>query len=672
MEGSILLISIDEYQPLSLLQQHIRWHEAANVHHYIIFSKNEPCLEAKIEWCTQAGLEHCVCDIAELNIDHISSDEEWFAVLRIEEFLISDPLPELVKLAEAEQASVVECAFFDRLSVNGSPPPISQSLWDDFPVKACLSASCGFPHRRPFLVAMSTEDVRTASNILQKVPEVHVFRWHGTSTAIFARLTEKYHASAEYSLWLRASQYSNLSRIDLRSHTLSGNDLASRWFLEDIRKRLSTHAKFLEIDGSNNPLLAKVGFCSDTRANFLALESDPELDFIFNSGAAADASTRDSSASSEGSFKAILVDLERCSDAGSLGRLVHMLSPGGMLAGAKPLGENTRELLSRWISSSTFELDETVPGCWTAFRAEERSPFRRVYHRRLSPQVPARCAFNPTIQIDPVSGRWLVSFRTVQEEWNGGEIWCAEINPDTLDLNTEPSRLQLGGPEFWYEDPRLFAWKGTLWVSYARTLLQEKITNRQGIAQLQRHNGEWRVSNEPMIFESPDGRRQEKNWSFFDHHGELHAIYGSEPWTILRLDPSNPSRSEVAVKGSSLWWAYGEIRGGSAPIRAPNGNLWALYHSSTDWQNGVRWRYFCGLVELDAHSLLPVRQTHVPLLFETPAVSGWMGYHTIWPAGLFLNGAEVIISYGRNNEEIHLKRISVDEIDALLQPPLLR
>lgn len=664
---TVLLLTVHEYQPLELLQQHLAWYEHESVIPCVVFPPDEPSLTEKIAVCEERQAEYLVRDVASLGPDEMLPEHDWLAIIRTEEFLPEDGLCALVQRAADEGANVVQCTFLDRLAAGGRLPPIRGNIWNDFPLKTTLGLSCKLKPTRAFLISASFDGKpRPASD----KPVLHAFRWHQGSREAFVKLASRQPASPDASAWLRALHYTELDRIDLRGHFPgSSKRIAVTWFHQELIRHLAPGSRVLEVrDAANGD------WCSIAQAA-VAMESSVAVTELIQPTPIEDPTKLLSERRQEAEgYDAIILD-QTIDPQHSLRQLDYwkvLLKRHGILAGhGANSGNGVHAYLENWATNARFQIRSEVGGGWTA-RNHSLTASSLVHHRQLQLPVAARCCLNPGLAQDPVTGEWVLAFRTLQRGWTEGRIWVAAIDRDSLELIEKPSMLDLGSDDYWYEDPRLFIFRGELWVSYARLYHAGDRKSRQGVARLRRTPTGWEPADNPIVFESPDGRHWDKNWGFFEYENELCALYTSDPWSIRRFDLDRPDWSEQIKSAMSLWWPYGKIRGGSPPVPGPNGSFWAFYHSSLDTP-GPTWRhYYCGLVEIDPVTLLPSRQTRTPLLYETPAIGGWNGIHVIWPGGVIALPHEIILAYGRNDEEIHIRRLPAQEIEGQLASLLVR
>ncbi len=104
----------------------------------------------------------------------------------------------------------------------------------------------------------------------------------------------------------------------------------------------------------------------------------------------------------------------------------------------------------------------------------------------------------------------------------------------------------------------------------------------------------------------------EKNWLWFlAPEGNLVLLYKANPWTVVVFGNRWSEKQEIKIPG--VTWPYGEIRGGTTPVRV--GDLYfTFHHSSLPWKGRYR-RYYAGCLAFDAKPpFTPRLITNEPLL----------------------------------------------------------
>ena len=149
-------------------------------------------------------------------------------------------------------------------------------------------------------------------------------------------------------------------------------------------------------------------------------------------------------------------------------------------------------------------------------------------------------------------------------------------------LNAQPLLLS---PFTHYEDPRMFVFRGELYVSYSRwgneeiddfndprSIIQIAFTHVKRLAT----TFELGKTYVPPYGKNMEPGKIEKNWGFFEYQKELHCLYGVNPLTIFKYDMAlNTCRIVRTEKQSSTIC----IRGGTPPIYV-NGSFVCFIHCS--------------------------------------------------------------------------------------------
>ncbi len=124
------------------------------------------------------------------------------------------------------------------------------------------------------------------------------------------------------------------------------------------------------------------------------------------------------------------------------------------------------------------------------------------------------------------AGRWLMAYRVGRVQ---SRIALAELDdafrPLCETLIELPSHAEARDGQ---EDPRLFLFRGDLWLSYTglarprNTIMLARITPDGAVL-------------EHLVPDFPARQLREKNWVFFESGGELHAVYHGAPHRVLRV-----------------------------------------------------------------------------------------------------------------------------------------
>ena len=140
------------------------------------------------------------------------------------------------------------------------------------------------------------------------------------------------------------------------------------------------------------------------------------------------------------------------------------------------------------------------------------------------------------------------------------------------------------------------------------------------------------------VMDYPDRRAWEKNWGFFDHDGELMAVYDIAPrHKVLRVEGYKAELWGETDVPPELVQAVGLPRGGAPPIRVGD-EYWCFYHGVV--KLGRHRQYGMGLYCFEARPPFRItRYSPAPLLWADEQ-DRWGDAHpgVIWPGGAILKG----------------------------------
>lgn len=156
-----------------------------------------------------------------------------------------------------------------------------------------------------------------------------------------------------------------------------------------------------------------------------------------------------------------------------------------------------------------------------------------------------------------------------------------------------------------FEDPRSIWHDGRAWISCTNFVWGQKWTGAHQI--LAEVGSDWKSTarHDPVYGNNGAhvwaNRGFEKNWLWFFHDGKPHLLYLSQPMVILEWSEDfKRYREHISRKTQQAGlWHFGQIRGGSPPIRIGE-EYWTFFHSSmADACAGNR-RYFLGAMAFEA------------------------------------------------------------------------
>lgn len=276
---------------------------------------------------------------------------------------------------------------------------------------------------------------------------------------------------------------------------------------------------------------------------------------------------------------------------------------------------------------------------------------------------------------------WL-AYRYHQAEFAGR---CAtaiiELDEKTLQPKGRTQRIPLTGATGTehHEDARLFLIGGEPHVSFS-----EMRGYRPGIdytcvlkyARLKLQGTVWKVVDTWLpAYGRNDGRSKEKNWVFFEHDNAVHAVYaGSPEHIVLRLEGDRVTK---VYQAPAPVWHFGTVRGGTPPIRQPDGTYMAIFHSSIHTEVAPHFvRYYAAAYTFEGQPpFAPLRISTKPLMVGSEAdghqvdpryVEGWKPY-VVFPCGIVEQhpGSPAdgwLVSLGVNDWQCAVARLRADQL----------
>jgi len=253
--------------------------------------------------------------------------------------------------------------------------------------------------------------------------------------------------------------------------------------------------------------------------------------------------------------------------------------------------------------------------------------------------------------------------------------WHSDLVAWTLDADFYPSapvelRFPKQRPGHQREDPRVVAAGNKFLVCYAHWQQGRVYTAQQAFAWF---NAGWQFQSGFSIAyggngwsEALAGPTHEKNWAPFFHEGVLHIQYGIVPHVVLRADtPTSVRKYESTPK--ALPWAYGELRGGTPPLRVGNEYI-TFPHSAYAWRKHQK-RYVTGALAFQAKAPFALtRVAREPLLSGSEQDRIWkLGPPTAYAVGAVLDGPDILLSLGIGDERVAIARLPWARVDALLK-----
>jgi hypothetical protein len=205
-----------------------------------------------------------------------------------------------------------------------------------------------------------------------------------------------------------------------------------------------------------------------------------------------------------------------------------------------------------------------------------------------------------------------------------------------------------------FEDGRLFRWQGR-WCATA-TVRDSRADGRCEMALLE-INPDGSIARETLL-RGPWSDEDQKNWMPLVVGGDLLLVYSLSPTRLLRVDPQTRQARPFAHSETPV--EAGHLRGGSQLVRVKHPALdgWLGVCHDVQWLAPDSRHYLHRLFALDKEFLLCAFSD--TFTFSGAAIE--------FCAGLALDGAQLLVSYGVNDGKAMLARLPLDNAVAELRP----
>jgi predicted GH43/DUF377 family glycosyl hydrolase len=292
------------------------------------------------------------------------------------------------------------------------------------------------------------------------------------------------------------------------------------------------------------------------------------------------------------------------------------------------------------------------------------------------------CHMNSGYCVDDEGQAWLVTRKWVRREktersWHSTlMVYRVWETPNSAGRSTprvvgDPIELKMSGDPFEEsEDPRVIFRDGKFYVSYCSWSQRSIYHARQIFAEFDR---DWKPINSLKV---PYGLNDfkpatkmdkvaEKNWAWFWHDGSWHFVYSASPHVVVKAAKKRPEDFKTENK---LNWKYGEIRGGTPPVRIGD-EYFTFFHSSLPWR-GRQKRYYMGAYAFEAKA--PFRITKItPAALLRGSESDTRinrGPLVVFPCGAVLENGTWTLTAGVNDEGTAWIRLPHDDLLQRMTP----
>ncbi len=227
-------------------------------------------------------------------------------------------------------------------------------------------------------------------------------------------------------------------------------------------------------------------------------------------------------------------------------------------------------------------------------------------------EIPGIEYFNPAI-IERPDGLWLLVRRSEPHphgfEYGQNDVWAfmldetgkvPKMGKRLKWLSTEPSQ-HFEDPRGFYH-PRInqtligactFIWYGYQPWTGAHQCFgafdEDWVCRKMDYPKIGGNPGQMQKIDKPENYE--------KNWLWFLHEDKLHLLYKAKPWMVCQFGETWSDHIDWKSE-SGATWQYGDIRGGTTPIRVGD-YYYTFHHSSLPWKGRYR-RYYAGCMAFEA------------------------------------------------------------------------
>ncbi len=260
------------------------------------------------------------------------------------------------------------------------------------------------------------------------------------------------------------------------------------------------------------------------------------------------------------------------------------------------------------------------------------------------------CHFNCGLVRDNSNTLWLLA-----RKWDKTNVpaWHSSMNAYRLDDKLNPvAQVELKSHKRdhseQHEDARVVWHNGAFWVSYCSWSRYGQYSAKQIFAAF---DPDWTFQRTihpkygKNLLTDPG---VEKNWIWFNHDGAWYFVYQFAPHIVVRVGNEVPvAEHKTDTKPK---WDYGEIRGGTPPVRVGDEYV-SFFHSSLPWKN-LQKRYYAGAYAFEAKPPFRItKMTSEPLLSGSDKDSRTLGGPpVIFPCGALLEKDKWLVTFGVNDE----------------------
>jgi hypothetical protein len=222
------------------------------------------------------------------------------------------------------------------------------------------------------------------------------------------------------------------------------------------------------------------------------------------------------------------------------------------------------------------------------------------------------------------------------------------------------------------EDARLFEHNGKTHISFtlAKTVSADGKLSRLkdarcvvGYGELTRGVNQWQVKR-PIFVQHGQNNWQgtEKNWVFWSQDGKLYCLYASAPEQVV-LEVKG-SQVIAEHKSPAVTWAFGKMRGDTAPLPYDDESCIRFFHSRVDYPSR-KFRYLVAACLMKRTAPFETFRVSKPLFVGDDTKPNTL-FHSkqsvVFCCGAIRSGNHAIAAISRNDDNSDLVEINLDRI----------
>lgn len=273
--------------------------------------------------------------------------------------------------------------------------------------------------------------------------------------------------------------------------------------------------------------------------------------------------------------------------------------------------------------------------------------------------------YNPTIIEE--DGKILMAYRYHWDSTLATKLAFAEIDFEGRVLSNKELHVVTSRSG---EDPKFFRLRGGLYLSFVDSTWPE-VPPKAVVRYAAFKDGQLSQSIVLPRFPGNDLRTIQKNYVFFEHAGTPYCIYQCSP--EQHVYAINGDEISVPMKTNGPKYAYGPIKGGTAPLEY-EGKLLRFAHSTLDneWNGHHRRYYLLAMLLNPKPPFEVVRVSSKPILFGSEmddilysrrqACHHWKS-GVVFPGGAIKRDDEFWVAIGINDSSVAIARIKPNRLN---------